>query len=47
MPHSTFTFAGAGCSAAEFATRAAFAMPASAAALRFCGSERAAPRRPT
>ena len=30
----------AGCSAAaEFATRAAFAMPASAAALRFCGSE--------
>ena len=37
-PYSTFTFTG--CSAAaEFATRAAFAMPASAAALRFCGSE--------
>ena len=38
VPYSTFT--GAGCSAAaELATRAAFAMPASAAALRFCGSE--------
>ena len=35
-PHSTF--AGSGCSEAEFATRAAFAIPASAA-IFFCGSE--------
>ncbi len=32
------TFAGIGCSLAEFATRAAFAMPARAASF-FCGSE--------